>query len=97
MKRRSQGASLSELETVYRARFPALRRVAAAIVGDREAALDVVQEAFGCAIRGRKSFYYYADLDYRTIAIVLGVQPGTVGATLNAARAALRRAVEVPR
>lgn len=35
---------------------------------------------------------YYADLDYRTIAAVLGVRVGTVSATLNAAHAALRRA-----
>jgi RNA polymerase sigma-70 factor (ECF subfamily) len=34
--------------------------------------------------------HYYADLDYRTIAVALGIQEGTVGATLTAARAALR-------
>jgi RNA polymerase sigma factor (sigma-70 family) len=34
--------------------------------------------------------HYYADLDYRTIASALGVQEGTVGATLTSARAALR-------
>jgi RNA polymerase sigma factor (sigma-70 family) len=34
---------------------------------------------------------YYADLDYRAIADVLGVEVGTVGSTLNAALAALRR------
>jgi RNA polymerase sigma-70 factor (ECF subfamily) len=33
---------------------------------------------------------YYADLDYEAIAAALGVAPGTVGATLNAAHAALR-------
>ena len=33
---------------------------------------------------------YYADLDYQTIAEILGVKPGTVGATLNAAHTALR-------
>ena len=33
---------------------------------------------------------YYADLDYDSIASALGVQPGTVGATLHAAHAALR-------
>jgi RNA polymerase sigma factor (sigma-70 family) len=33
---------------------------------------------------------YYADLDYRTIADVLGVRPGTVAAALNAAHRALR-------
>ena len=41
---------------------------------------------------------YYADLDYRRIAEVLEIQPGTVGATLNQAHAAVRRALEeVPR
>jgi RNA polymerase sigma-70 factor (ECF subfamily) len=34
---------------------------------------------------------YYADLDYEAIATALGVRPGTVAATLHAARAALRR------
>jgi RNA polymerase sigma-70 factor (ECF subfamily) len=34
---------------------------------------------------------YYADLDYGSIATALNVTAGTVGATLNAAHAALRR------
>ncbi len=34
---------------------------------------------------------YYADLDYRAIAEILDVEIGTVGSTLNAALAALRR------
>ena len=33
---------------------------------------------------------YYADLDYERIAATLGIAPGTVAATLNAARAHLR-------
>lgn len=37
---------------------------------------------------------YYADLDYRAIASVLGVEVGTVSATLSAAHAALRRSLE---
>jgi len=37
---------------------------------------------------------YYADLDYRAIATALGVEVGTVSATLNAAHTALRRALE---
>jgi len=37
--------------------------------------------------------HYYADLDYRTIAAALGIQQGTVGATLSAARAALRNSL----
>jgi RNA polymerase sigma factor (sigma-70 family) len=34
--------------------------------------------------------HYYADLDYRRIAQILGISEGTVGATLSAARSALR-------
>jgi RNA polymerase sigma-70 factor, ECF subfamily len=37
---------------------------------------------------------YYADLDYRSIAEALEIQPGTVGATLNQAHAAIRRLLE---
>ena len=36
---------------------------------------------------------YYADLDYRRIAQILGVETGTVSATLHAARTSLRRAL----
>jgi RNA polymerase sigma-70 factor (ECF subfamily) len=37
---------------------------------------------------------YYADLDYHTIADALGISSGTVGATLNAAHAALRKQIQ---
>ncbi len=37
--------------------------------------------------------HYYADLDYTTIAYALGISPGTVGATLSAARQTLRAAL----
>jgi RNA polymerase sigma-70 factor (ECF subfamily) len=37
---------------------------------------------------------YYADLDYETIAAALGVKPGTVAASLHAARSALRRELQ---
>jgi RNA polymerase sigma factor (sigma-70 family) len=41
---------------------------------------------------------YYADLDYREIARILGVKTGTVSATLHAAHATLRRTLtEVPK
>ena len=39
---------------------------------------------------------YYADLDYRAIATALGIETGTVSATLNAAHAALRRSISAP-
>jgi RNA polymerase sigma-70 factor (ECF subfamily) len=37
---------------------------------------------------------HYADLDYAAIAAILEIKEGTVGATLHAAHAALRRALE---
>jgi RNA polymerase sigma-70 factor, ECF subfamily len=40
---------------------------------------------------------YFADLDYRAIAEALEVEVGTVSATLNSARTALRKHLEVPR
>jgi len=161
-RKRTIGADLEELEAVYRSRLPEFRRVAAAITGDRHAALDVVQEAFGSAIRRRETYRgtgdleawvwrilvntgrdhvrragqralaetaasapparngsqpesdalvaeigllpdrqrlalflrYYADLDYAGIGDVLGIRPGTVAATLNAAHTTLRRRLE---
>jgi RNA polymerase sigma factor (sigma-70 family) len=50
------GASLDELREVYERRLADFRRVAAAIVEDREAACDAVQEAFVRAVRLRRSF-----------------------------------------
>jgi RNA polymerase sigma factor (sigma-70 family) len=38
--------------------------------------------------------HYYADLDYAAIADALAISPGTVGATLTAARQALRGALQ---
>lgn len=155
LQRRSRGASLSDIERVYRTRRAAYLRVAAAITRDRDAASDVVQDAFARAVRKRRSFRgdasvetwlwrivvntarnyvrdrphvepfgdlattepelsefadtvaalperqrlvvflrYYADLDYAAIADALAISQGTVGATLNAARATLRGALE---
>jgi RNA polymerase sigma-70 factor, ECF subfamily len=47
---------LVELELLYRERFPHFLQVAHAIVGDRELALEAVQEGFAGAIRGRRRF-----------------------------------------
>jgi RNA polymerase sigma-70 factor (ECF subfamily) len=52
----SKGASLDEIELVYRQRLPAFRRVAAAILGNREAARDAVQDGFALAVRKRATF-----------------------------------------
>ena len=54
---------MTEIEALYRRRFPEFRRVAAAIIGDRDAAFDVVQDAFGAAIRSRKEFGGRGSLD----------------------------------
>lgn len=40
---------------------------------------------------------YYADLDHRSIGETLGIRPGTVAATLNAAHRALRGVLEEAR
>jgi RNA polymerase sigma factor (sigma-70 family) len=37
---------------------------------------------------------YYADLDYRTIAAVLGIKEGTVSATVSAAHSSVRHLLE---
>jgi RNA polymerase sigma factor (sigma-70 family) len=157
-------ASLEEIEELYRGDLDRFLRVAAAILGDREAARDAVHEGFAVAVRKRGSYSgrglvaawvwqvvvntvrnykrgrdqtalelrddlsaargngdvdsgrlqaallalperqrlvvflrYYADLDYSIIAAALGIQEGTVGATLTAARATLRNSLtEVP-
>ena len=153
-----RGASLDELEELYRSRFDVFARVAASVTGDCERARDAVQEAFATAVRKRGSFRgegpveawvwrivlnaarsdvrrsipavdydeqaatnghperdaelratlarlperqrtavflrYYADLDYVAIGQALGIRPGTVAATLNAAHTALRSRLE---
>ncbi|MGI8478502.1 MAG: RNA polymerase sigma factor, partial [Gaiellaceae bacterium] len=56
MRKPARGATLDEIESIYRTRLPDFRRVAAAILGDRELALDAVQEGFALAVRERSSF-----------------------------------------
>ena len=154
--RLSRGASIAELERVYRADFQRFVRVATAIAGDEQSGADAVHDAFVQAVCKRRSFRgegplgawlwrmvvnaakkravietplqaeevpavqengfgdpvrsvvsalperqrlalflrYYADLDYQAIAATLGITRGTVGATLNAAHAALRNSLE---
>ena len=48
--------SIELLEQLYRDRYPRFLRLALAIVGSREAAADVVQEAFARALRHRDDF-----------------------------------------
>ena len=63
-------ASIVELEQLYRRRYARFLRLALAIVGSRELAADVVQEAFARALRGRHSFRGEGSLDawvWRTV------------------------------
>jgi RNA polymerase sigma-70 factor (ECF subfamily) len=145
-----------QIESLYRARFRQFERVARAVTGDRESALEAVQEGFADALRNatqwsgsgplegwvwrcvvnraRKSrrrpvvelsdgelssngspadselrarlaalperqrlvvfLRYFADLEYREIGTALGIETGTVSATLHAAHAALRAGYE---
>lgn len=149
---RSHDERLREIESIYRTRFHHFVRVARAITGDGERAMEAVQDAFVNAVRARASFRgdgpleawlwrsvvnsarkaarqspvemldeheahdpppvvgelapliarlperqrlvvflrYYADLDYRAIALALGVEVGTVSSSLSAAHAAIR-------
>jgi RNA polymerase sigma-70 factor (ECF subfamily) len=57
------GASLEAIERLYRARLAEFRRVAAAIIGDRDLARDAVQDAFASAVRGRHGFRGTGPLD----------------------------------
>jgi RNA polymerase sigma-70 factor, ECF subfamily len=52
----SRGASIIELERVYRADFLRFVRVATAIAGDEESGADAVHDAFVQAVRKRRSF-----------------------------------------
>lgn len=47
---------LTEIEALYRERFPYFVQVAQAVVGDRERAVEAVQDAFVSVIRNRDSF-----------------------------------------
>lgn len=52
----SGGATVAEIESLYRAQAGAFVRFATAFLGDGELARDVVQEAFARALRNRESF-----------------------------------------
>lgn len=54
--RLSRGASIAELERVYRADFLRFVRVATAVAGDEQSGADAVHDAFVQAVRHRRSF-----------------------------------------
>ena len=68
-----RGASLEELEALYRSRFDVFARVAASVTGDSERARDAVQEAFATAVRKRRSFRAQGPLEAWVWRIVLNV------------------------
>ena len=76
-----RGASLDELEALYRSRFEVFARVATSVTGDSERAHDAVQEAFATAVRKRRSFRGDGPLEAWVWRIVI-----------NAARSDVRRA-----
>lgn len=160
--RRCPGADPAVIALLYERQFRAFLAGAYALVGEAEAARDVVQEAFARALRQRERFrndgpleawlwrivinvardetrrsrfadlsadelaeiaplgsevssvhdlrdelrslperqrlavflHYYASLPYEEVAELLDVAPGTVGASLNAARKTLRRRIK---
>ena len=160
--RRASGADSTAIALLYERKFRAFVGGAYAVVGEPEAARDVVQEAFARALRDRHRFraegaleawvwrivvnaardvarrtsfadlsteellelatlradatgvielgdelralperqrlavflHYYADLPYEEVARLLEVAPGTVAASLNAARKTLRHRIE---
>ena len=81
----SEGASLAEIELVYRRRLAEFRRVAAAIVGSREAGRDAVHEGFAIAVRKRKTFRGEGPLEAWLWRVVV-----------NTARGQLRKRTETP-
>src|SRR2546427_11755443 len=74
--------TLAELEALYRARHTHFVRVARAITGDPERAVEAVQDAFADAVRARGSFRHDGALE------AWGWRAG-----VNAARKAPRRAL----
>lgn len=92
--RGERGATLREIEAVYTASAPRLRRVAAGIIGDADAAQDVVQEAFARAIRDRGSFTRTGPLEAWVWRVV--VNTALNGRRAAAADAARNRRLEPP-
>jgi RNA polymerase sigma-70 factor, ECF subfamily len=77
-----RGASLDDLEALYRSRFDVFARVAASVTGDPDRARDAVQDAFATAVRKRRAFRGDGPLEAWVWRIVL-----------NAARSDVRRSV----
>src|SRR6266571_4514801 len=57
------GASLSQIEALYRRDFKRFLRVATAVLHDEDRAFDAVQDGFAAAIRERRRFRGEAPLE----------------------------------
>jgi RNA polymerase sigma factor (sigma-70 family) len=66
-----RGATLEELEALYRSRFDVFARIAASVTGDADGARDDVQEAFATAVRKRHTFRHDGPLEAWVWRIVL--------------------------
>ena len=64
---------LVELEALYRRRYPDFVRVATAITGDRDRAIDTVQDAFVRSVRSRRQVREGASVEPWVWSIVVNV------------------------
>ena len=66
------------------------------LVAESASSKDLAAELRGLPERQRLAvfFHYYADLPYEEVARLLNITPGTVGASLNAAREKLRHRIK---
>jgi hypothetical protein len=83
---------LPEIEWLYRSRLVQFVRVARAIVGDEQLALEAVQEAFTRAVEKRRAFRRSRSIDAWEWRI--GVERGTVSATLSSAHRNLAKRLQ---
>ena len=62
-RQNESGATLGQIEAVYRRDYVRFRQAAVAIVGDRDSGTDAVQDAFAVAVRSRAGFRGDAPLE----------------------------------
>jgi RNA polymerase sigma-70 factor, ECF subfamily len=86
------GATLDELEALYRSRFDVFARVAASVTGDSDRARDAVQEGFATAVRKRSSFRGDGPLEAWVWRIVLNAARSDVRRSTPAAEGEVRAA-----
>jgi RNA polymerase sigma-70 factor, ECF subfamily len=73
MDRDRKRASIEALEELYRSRYQHFLRLALALVGTRDGAADVVQDAFARALRSRDDFRGEGSLEAWVWRIVMNV------------------------